>query len=139
MVSLTKWRKRKKTTKALSVLKENCQALEYFVSKCTDKKAAFHCPLTLYHLAILDPSGKLYRPAAKHLLTNKSIKLSIDLIEKNLPNIVVHIYDGMVIGRIIASRKTWADLWRLLLKCFAPNRVHSPSKVHVVFDHYADN
>ena len=110
MISLTKWRKRKKTPKALSVLKENCQALGDFVSKCTDKKAAFHCPLTFYHLAILDPSGKLYRLTAKHLLTNKSIKLSIDLIEKNSPNIVVHIYDGMAIVRIIASRKTWADL-----------------------------
>ena len=109
MVSLTKCRKRKKIPRALSVRKENSQALGYFVSKCTDKMAAFHCPLTLYHLAILDPSGKLYRPTAKDLLTNKSIKLSIDLIEKNSPNIVVHIYDGMVIVRIIASQ-IWADL-----------------------------
>ena len=109
MVSLTKCRKRKKIPRALSVRKENCQALGYFVSKYTDKMAAFHCPLTLYHLAILDPSGKLYRPTAKDLLTNKSIKLSIDLIEKNSPNIVVHIYDGMVIVRIIASQ-IWADL-----------------------------
>ena len=45
----------------------------------------------------------------------------------------------MAIVRSLASQKTWEYLWRLLLKCFAPNRVHSPSKVHVVFDNYTDN
>ena len=45
----------------------------------------------------------------------------------------------MATARSAASRKTWGDLWRLLLKCFTPNRLHSPSKVHIVFDNYTDN
>ena len=58
---------------------------------------------------------------------------------KNPPKNAVHIYDGMAIVRNVTSQKTWEDLWRLLLKCFTPNRVYSPSKVHIVFDNYTDN
>ena len=47
-----------------------------------------------------------------------------------------HIYNGMAIVRSVASQKILGDLWRLLLKCFTPNRVHSPSKVHIVFDSF---
>ena len=50
-----------------------------------------------------------------------------------------HIYNGMAIVRSVASQKILGDLWRLLLKCFTPNRVHSPSKVHIVFDSYTAN
>ena len=45
----------------------------------------------------------------------------------------------MVIVKSAASGKTWGDLWRILLKCFTPNRVHSASKVHIDFDNYTDN
>ena len=76
---------KKKTPKAISVLKEDRQALWLFISKCTDKKAVFHYPLTSYTLAIVDPSGRLYQPTAKHLFRNKLIKLSCDSIEKNPP------------------------------------------------------
>ena len=51
---------KKKTPKAISVLKENWQALGLFAFKCTDNKAAFHYPLELYSFAIADLSGKLY-------------------------------------------------------------------------------
>ena len=49
---------KKKTPKVVSVRKEDRQALGFFVSKCRDKKVAFHYPLTSYPLAIADPSGK---------------------------------------------------------------------------------
>ena len=51
---------KKDTPKAISAVKEYGQALRLFGSKCTDKKAAFHYPLTSHLLAIADPSGKLY-------------------------------------------------------------------------------
>ena len=73
---------KKKTTKSISVLKEDCHALRFFVSKCTDKKASFHYPLTSFPIAIADPSGKLYQLTAKHLFRNEFIKLSCDPIEK---------------------------------------------------------
>ena len=60
-------------------------------------------------------------------------------LKKNPPKNAVHIYDGMVIVRSVASQKTWGDLWTLLLKCFTPNSAHNPSKVHIVFDNYTDN
>ena len=74
---------KKKTPKAISVLKENRQTLGLFVSKCTDKKVAFHYPLTSYPLTIANPNGKLYQPTAKHLLRNELIKVSCDSIGKN--------------------------------------------------------
>ena len=49
---------KKKTPKVVSVRKEDRQALGFFVSKCRDKKVAFHYPLTSYPLAIANPSGK---------------------------------------------------------------------------------
>ena len=51
---------KKKTSKAISALKEDRQALGLLVSKYADKKAAFHYPLTLHSLGIADPNGKLY-------------------------------------------------------------------------------
>ena len=60
-------------------------------------------------------------------------------LKKNPPKNAVHIYDGMVIVRSVASQKTWGDLWTLLLKYFTPNSAHNPSKVHIVFDNYTDN
>ena len=45
----------------------------------------------------------------------------------------------MAIVRSASSQKTLGDLWRLLLKCFTPNRVHRPSKTHIVFDNYTEN
>ena len=51
---------KKKTLKTISVPKEVSQALALFVCKCTDKKTAFHYPLTSYSLAIPDLSGKSY-------------------------------------------------------------------------------
>ena len=50
-----------------------------------------------------------------------------------------HIYDGMAVVRSVASQKTWGDPWRLLLKCFTLNRVHSPLMVHIVFNNYNNN
>ena len=107
------------------MLKEDCQALG--LSSNVQVKAAFHYPLTTYPLGIADPSGTLYQPTAKHLFRNELVKLS-DLTEKNLPKNAVHIYDGISLVRSVASQKTWEDLWRLLSKCFTPNRVHSPLK-----------
>ena len=60
-------------------------------------------------------------------------------LKKNPPKNTVHTYDGIAIVRSAASQKTWGDLLRLILKCFTPNRVHSLSKVHIVFDYYTDN
>ena len=73
---------KKKTIKSISVLKEDRHALRFFVSKCTDKKASFHYPLTSYPLAIADLSEKLYQPTANHLFRNEFMKLSRDPIEK---------------------------------------------------------
>ena len=73
---------------------------------------------------------------AKHLFRNDLIKLSCDSIEKNSPKNAVHVYDGMAIVRSDASQKICGDLWRLLLKGYTPNMVHSPSRVHIVFDNY---
>ena len=56
---------------------------------------------------------------------------------KNPPRNALHFYDGMTIVSSVACQKTQAHLWRLLLICFIPNRVHSPSKVHTFFDNYA--
>ena len=80
--SITYKGKKRKTPKAKSVLKEDRQPLGLFVSKCTDKKAAFDYPLTSYPLVVADPSGKFYQPTAKHLFKNELIKLSRDSTEK---------------------------------------------------------
>ena len=58
---------------------------------------------------------------------------------KNPPKKTVHVYDVMTIVRSAASQKTWGDLSRLILKCFTPGRVDSPSEVHIVFDIQTDN
>ena len=50
----------------------------------------------------------------------------------------MQIFIGMALIRSVVSQKTCEDLLRLLLKCFTPNRVHSPSKVHIVFCNYTD-
>ena len=73
---------KKKTPMAISVLKEDRQALGFFASNFTDKKAEFHYALTLYTQVIADPSGKFYQPTAKHLLRNELLKLLCDMTEK---------------------------------------------------------
>ena len=131
---------KKKTPKAVSVMKEDRQALGLFVSKCTDKKAAFHYPLTTYPLAIADPKGTLYQPTNnKSNFRNYLIGLADDFVEHNPPLNSIHIYDGMAIVRGVESQKTWGHLWRVLLKCFTPKSEYLPSKVHIVFDNYTDN
>ena len=87
----------------------DCQALGLFVSKCTDKKAAFHYHLARHPFAIADPSRTLYQPTAKHLFRNELIKLSCDSIEKSRAKNVGHVYDRMGIIRSVASQKTWGD------------------------------
>ena len=72
-----------KTLKAISLLKEDRQALGLFVSKCMDKETAFHYPLTTYPLTVADPSGTFYQPTGKHLFRNKILKSSCNTIEKN--------------------------------------------------------
>ena len=67
------YKEEKKTQKAISVLKEDCQDLGLFISKCTNKKAAFHHSLISHTLAIADPSGKLYQLTAKHFFRNELI------------------------------------------------------------------
>ena len=89
--------------------KEDRQTLGLFVSKCTDKKATFHYPLTTYPLAIAGPSGTLYQPPVKHLFRNELIKLSCDSMGKNTPKNAVHIYDRMTIVRSVASQNTWGN------------------------------
>ena len=78
---------------AISVLKEDHQALGFFASNFADKKAEFHYPLTLYTQVIADPSGKFYQPTAKHLFRNELLKLSCDMTEKNPPQNADHICD----------------------------------------------
>ena len=128
-----------KKPKAVSVLKEDRQALGLFVSKFTDKRVAFHHPLTTYPLAIADPEGTLYQPTTKSTFRNLLITFADESIEKNPPQHAVHIYDGMATVRSVQPQKTWGDLWRVLLKCYTPNEAHMPSKVHIVFDNYTDN
>ena len=94
---------------------------------------------TSHPLAIADPSGKLYQPTAKQLFRDELIKLTCDLIEKNPPNNAVHTYDWMAIVSRVASQKTCRELWRLVLKRFTPNRVHSPQKNHIVYSNYTDD
>ena len=130
---------KKKAPKAVSVMKEDRQALGLFVSKCTDKKAAFHYPLTTYPLAIANPEETLYRPKTKYKFRNLLTKLAPDSIQDNPPENAVHIYDAMAVVRGVEAQKTWGDLWKVLLKCFSPNLTHKPSKVHIVFDNYKDN
>ena len=130
---------KKKAPKAVSVMKEDRQALGLFVSKCTDKKAAFHYPLTTYPLAIANPEGTLFQPKTKHKFRGLLTRSASDSIEDKPPKHAVHIYDGMAIVRGVEAQKTWGDLWQVLLKCFIPNKTHIPSKVHVVFDNYTDN
>ena len=62
--------------------KGNCSAVGgssssriFLSSNVRIKKAVFYNPLTLYSLAIVDPSGTLYHPTAKHLFRNELIKL----------------------------------------------------------------
>ena len=50
--------------------KEDRKALGLFAFKCTEKKAAFEYPLTIYPPAIANPSGTFYQAAAKHLFRN---------------------------------------------------------------------
>ena len=45
----------------------------------------------------------------------------------------------MTIVRSVTSQKTRGDIFRLFSIFFVPNRVHSPSKVDIVFDNYANN
>ena len=103
---------KKKTPRAILVLKEDRQALGLLVFKCADKKAVFHYPLTLGSPAIPAPNGKLYQPTAKHLFSNELIKLSCDSIEKNPPKNAVRIYDRIAILTSAVPQKTWGDLWR---------------------------
>ena len=70
--------------------------------------AVFHYPLTIYPLAIADPSGTLYQPTAKHLFRYALIKLLCDSTEKDKPKNGVHIYDGMATVSV-ASKKPWGD------------------------------
>ena len=124
---------------AISVLKEDRQALGLFVAKCNDEKNAFTYPLKTYPLSIADPSGKLYQLKTKHVFRNDLIKLCSNSVEKTPPRNAVHIYDGMAIVRSVPSQKTWGDLWKVLLKCFTPEAEHLPAKVHIIFDNYMDD
>ena len=72
--------------------------------------------MTLYPLAIADLSGKLYQPTAKHLFRNELIKGSCDSTEKNTPKNAVHVYDGVVIVRTVASQKNLARSLEITFK-----------------------
>eukprot|EP00794_Sanderia_malayensis_P002322 gene2323-2673_t len=73
--------KKQRLAKALSVLKENQQALVLICSQCHDKREAFsHC-LTKYPLAIASPDGKLYQQGSKPAFRNNVIDQAEATIE----------------------------------------------------------
>ena len=83
---ITSKEEKKNTPKAISVLQDDCKALRLFVSKCTDKKAAFHYSLASYLRAIAVLNGKLYQPISEislssyHVIQLKKIHLRMQFI-----------------------------------------------------------
>ena len=130
--------KKKKTTKALSVLKEDRQALGLIVSKCQNKREAFcHC-LTKYPLAIATPDGKLYQPGSKANFRNHLIKQA----EANVmspPRGGTVIYDGMAVIRASKPAATWGHYMADQLKAFTPPSAWHVQQTVIVFDIYIDD
>ena len=108
---------KKKATKALSVLKEDCQALGMIVVKCHDKREAFsHC-LTKYPLVLSTPDSKLYQSGSKSKFTNYLIEQA-EAVMESPPCQVTFIYDGMAIIRASSHAATLGQCMSDQLKAF---------------------
>ena len=112
-------KKRKKAAIALSVLKEDCQALGMIVVKCHDKREAFsHC-LTKYPLVLSTPDSKLYQPGSKSKFTKYLIEQA-EAVMESPPCQVTFIYDGMAIIRASSHAATLGQCMSDQLKAFTP-------------------
>ena len=131
-------KKKKKAAKALSVLKEDCQAIGMIVAKCHDQREEFsHC-LTKYPLAISTPDCKLYQPDSKSKFRNYLIEHA-EAVTMSPPCQVTCIYDGMAIIRASSPAATLGQFMSDQLKAFTPPAFWYAKETVVVFGNYIDD
>ena len=131
-------KKQKAAAKALSVLREDRQALGLIVAKCHNKREAFsHC-LMKYPLAISTPDGKLYQPGSKAKFRNYLIEQAGAVIE-GPPREATCIYDGMAIIRASSPAETWGQYMSDQLRAFIPPTAWHAKEIVVVFNNYIND
>ena len=130
--------KKEKAAKALSVLKEDRQALGIIMAKCHDNREAFsHC-LTKYPLSISTPDGKLYQPGSKSKFRNHLIEQA-EAVMESPPCQATCIYDGMALIRASNPAATLGQYMSYQLKAFTPPAAWYAKETVVVFDNYIED
>ncbi|MAG85790.1 MAG: hypothetical protein CMB97_00015 [Flavobacteriaceae bacterium] len=125
---------KKKTIKAISVLKEDCQAFGLIVSKSLSLEEAFRFPITTFPLSIATPEGNL-RQSDKASFRNFLIVQSKSSTN-NVPLHAAWFIDGMAAVRSLKSKATYREWIKGLLKFLQPPDELKPCLVGMINDTY---
>ena len=127
---------KKKTIKAASVLKEDCQAFGLLVSKAVSLEEAFCFPITTFPLSIATPEGTL-RQSDKSSLRKFLIAQSKSPTT-NIPKNAAWFIDGMAAVRSLKSMKTYREWMIALLQFMEPPEESLPCLVGMINDTYRE-
>ena len=127
--------KKKKSPKAIEVLKEDCQAFGIIIAKCISMEEAFKYPITTFPLSIATTEGML-RQGEKASLRNFLISQSSGVCEKP-PTNAAWIVDGMAAVRSFKAKQTYREWIDSLLIFLRPPKDSMPASVAMINDNYA--
>ena len=131
---LTGIEKKKKTKKAVEILKEDCQAFGTIAAKSLSLREAFAHPITTYPLNVADLEGSL-RQADKASFRNTLIE-EANASQRLIPEGASWLVDGMATIRSLKPKETYEDWITGFLKFITPSEVAHPAILEMVNDTY---
>ena len=127
-------KKKKKTPKAIEILKEDRQAFGLIVSKSVSMEEAFQHPITTVPLALATTESGL-RQSDKASFRNLIIKESNSITEI-APKRCAWFVDGMAVIRTLKPRQTYKEFIDALMNFVTPKNELEPLTIGIINDTY---
>ena len=127
-------KKKKATSKEVSLVKEDRQAFGIIVAKSVSLEDAFQYPITTVPLAVATPDAKL-RQSCKASLRNYLMSES-DSSSENVPDNCSWFIDGLAAIRSLRPAKTYREWLKRLLQFVTPPRGCNAVEVGLINDTY---
>ena len=129
--------KKKRTPKAVSVLKEDRQAFGLLAAKAMNLTDALRYPITSVPLAIADPDSSLKFSENKSELRNTLMRMSGASTDKIIKHCSWFI-DGMAAIRSIKTRTKYREWLEAFVNFITPSNKYEPREVGLINDVYFD-
>ena len=128
--------KRKKTPRAMSLLKEDRQAFGLIIAKAISLEEAFEYPITSVPLSLATPDATLRqsdKASLRNFLINDSGSFTGQLPKNE------HWLDGMAAVRSLKPRKTYAEWVKSFINFTTPAKAADARSLGIINDTYREN